>query len=542
MTPLVEGPIGIVVLDGIGVAPSGIGNAVTRARTPTLDLLTANCPYRTLLAHGTHVGLGSSDDMGNSEVGHNALGAGRIFDQGSKLVAKSIATGDVFNTPVWQDLVARTVGEARTFHFIGLLSDGNVHSHIDHLFALLNRAARDGVKKIRVHVLLDGRDVRPTSAMQYVDRLEAQLTALRDSGVDAQVASGGGRMTTTMDRYEADWAMVERGYRAHVFGEGRRFSSLESAINTMRAEQPGVSDQDLPTFVIGVDHPSGPIEDGDAVVLFNFRGDRAIEISKAFELEHFNGFERGPKRDVLFVGMMQYDGDLLLPSRFLVDPPHIDRPLSEQFAAAGVSQLAISETQKFGHVTYFWNGNRSSPVDSRNETWIEIASDRRPFEERPWMKAAEITDRVLEELHTGRHGHIRMNFANGDMVGHTGDLEAATIAVEAVDLSLSRLIKVFAQMRGALMITADHGNADEMFQVDKKTGEVLLDRSGNPSPKTSHTLNPVPLWLFAPSTSLKLVSTDDMPLANLSHVAATLLELHGIAPPNDYSPSLLRKS
>jgi 2,3-bisphosphoglycerate-independent phosphoglycerate mutase len=537
--PGVRGPVVVAVLDGIGIGKKDEGDAVHLARTPTLDWLAKHALSRTLRAHGTAVGLPSDDDMGNSEVGHNALGAGRIFDQGAKLVNQAIASGRIFESQAWRCAVERVRASGEPLHLIGLLSDGNVHSHIDHLFGLLRRAAEEGVMEVRVHALLDGRDVPETSALEYVDRLEQELAALSTGGRHYRVASGGGRMKITMDRYEADWAMVERGWKIHVRGEGRGFRSLREAIETLRAEDPGVIDQNLPGFVIVGDdgRPTGPIRDGAAVILFNFRGDRAIEITRAFEQSAFDAFDRGPRPDVFFAGMMQYDGDLKLPTHFLVEPPQIDRTLSEHLAHAGVPQLAISETQKFGHVTYFWNGNRSEPL--AGETWIEIPSDTRPFEERPWMKAAEITDALISELRTGKHRHARLNYANGDMVGHTGVRDAAILAVEAVDLQLGRVLRVVRELDGALIVTADHGNADDMYERDKKTGAVQVDARGQPKAKTSHTLNPVPFYVYAPGCD-GLALAPGMGDAGLANVAATVLHLLGFAAPEDYLPSLLQ--
>jgi 2,3-bisphosphoglycerate-independent phosphoglycerate mutase len=535
----VKGPVVVVVMDGVGVAPAGEGNACSLARTPTLDWLRNNTANTTLRAHGTAVGLPSDDDMGNSEVGHNALGAGRVFDQGAKLVNAAISSGALFRGECWQAIVSRVRERNSTLHFIGLLSDGNVHSHEQHLFALLDGAAREGVARARVHALLDGRDVPETSALEYVDKLEAKLASLRSAARDYRVASGGGRMKVTMDRYEAEWAMVERGWKLHVRGEGQGFSSLRAAVEGLREQSPGISDQNLPGFVI-VERdgaPVGPIRDGDAVVLFNFRGDRAIEITRAFEQESFSGFDRGPRPDVLFAGMMQYDGDLRLPSRFLVSPPEIDRTLSEHLAESGLIQLACSETQKFGHVTYFWNGNRSTAL--AGERWIEVESDTLPFQERPWMKAAEITDRVIAELCTGGYHHGRVNYANGDMVGHTGARDAAVLAVEAVDLSIARLLPVISSLNGALIVTADHGNADEMYELDKKSKQPLLDKNGKPRPKTSHTLNPVPLFVYAPSVSVSIDAS--IQGAGLANVAATTLHMMGYEAPEGYQPSLLAR-
>ncbi len=533
----IEGPVLIVVMDGIGIGCHDESDAVFLARTPTLDWLGAQVPTVALRAHGTAVGLPSDDDMGNSEVGHNALGAGRIFDQGAKRVQQAIASEEIFESQVWKEQVERVQRTREPLHFIGLLSDGNVHSHIDHLFAMIRRCRRETVPKVRVHVLLDGRDVPETSCLTYVDALEALLAECNADGHDYRIASGGGRMTTTMDRYEADWEMVKRGWEVHVLGKGRTFPSARAAIETFRAEQPGIIDQYLPPFVIAEDgKPVGPIRDGAAVVFFNFRGDRAIEITRAFEEDDFNAFDRGPRPDVLFAGMMQYDGDLHLPKRYLVAPPNIDRTMGEYLARNEVTQFACSETQKFGHVTYFWNGNRSGAFDPNLETYVEIPSDDVPFDQRPWMKAAPITDATLAALRSGAHRFLRLNYPNGDMVGHTGKREATILAVQTVDLMLARLLPVVEALHGAILVTADHGNADQMYERDKNSGGWARRPDGTFKPRTSHTLNPVPCHIWAPGRQLRL-----RPIARpgLANVAATLLQLLGYQAPEGYEPSLL---
>ncbi len=532
------GPVVVVVMDGVGQAPPGPGNAVDLAYKPTLDRLLAEYPHMLLKAHGTAVGLPSDEDMGNSEVGHNALGAGRIIDQGAKLVNRSIAEGAIFETETWQTIQARCA-KGGSLHLIGLLSDGNVHSHIDHLSALIDRAAADNISRLYVHILLDGRDVPETSALTYVDALESHLARYHAPPHRIfAIASGGGRMVTTMDRYQADWSVVERGWKAHVHGEARRFLSAKQAIETYRMEQPGIIDQFLPSFVVGNDEgPLGPIRDGDSVVFFNFRGDRAIEISMAFEWDDFPWFDRGRRPEVFYAGMTLYDGDLNIPRNFLVPPPVIDRTMGEYLATNGYKQVACAETQKFGHVTYFWNGNRSGKFSEALEWYIEVPSDRVPFEQRPWMKAAEATDAFLQALDEHRPQFARINYANGDMVGHTGRLRAARLAVQSVDLCLERLVDHVLGMGGRLLITADHGNADEMFELDRRTGQPKLDEEGKPRPKTSHTLNPVPLVLVAPDTNLDL--RRDLPVPGLANVAATALELMGLSPPEAFEPSLL---
>ena len=526
------GPVVTIVLDGVGISPREEGDAVKTARTPFLDHLAATYPMTPLAAHGLAVGLPSDDDMGNSEVGHNALGAGRVFAQGAKLVQASIATGAMWEGKAWNEIVA--TAKTSTLHFLGLFSDGNVHSHIDHLKAMIQRAKTEGVSRVRLHILLDGRDVGETSALEYVEPFEAFLDGLRSSTFDVRIASGGGRMNLTMDRYEADWSMVERGWRVHVQGLGRSFSSAKEAIETFRSEK-NVIDQDLPGFVVAEDgKPLGLIQDGDAVVFFNFRGDRAIEITRAFTEATFKPFDRQVFPKVAYAGMMQYDGDLKLPERFLVEPPTIDRTLSEFLANAGVSTYAISETQKYGHVTYFWNGNKSGKFDESLETFVEVPSDVVPFEQRPWMKAAEVTDLLIDALESGKYANLRVNYPNGDMVGHTGNFEAAVTAMQALDLQLARLIPVILEKNGIAIVTADHGNADEMYELDKK-GVAKRDSTGKPKAKTSHTLNPVPC-IFVSNTPVKLSGT---PKPGLANVAATVCNLLGYEAPEDYEPSLI---
>ncbi len=536
-----QGPVVLVIMDGFGIGKYEQGDIVRTVYTPTLDWLTQNALFTQLKAHGTAVGMPSDTDMGNSEIGHNAIGCGRVFDQGASLVNKSIASGDLFKGPVWKELIENVIDHNSRLHFIGLLSDGNVHSHIDHLEALLAHAKSAGVPKAAVHILLDGRDVPPTSALEYVDRLEAFLAALnQDNTIDFAIASGGGRMQITMDRYQADWQMVARGWNTHIHGQGRQFPSARQAIEELRAENPEVIDQDLPPFVIAPNgQPRGPIAEGDSVILFNFRGDRAIELSMAFEKEQFDHFPRGPKLNVTYAGMMQYDGDALIPEKYLVDPPGIDRTVGEYLVKAGVKQMAISETQKFGHVTYFFNGNRSGKFDEALEDYVEIPSDKVPFEERPWMKAAEITDRVIDAVFNEPYQFIRLNYANGDMVGHTGVIQAVEIAVQTVDLCLARLLKAVKKAEGILIVTADHGNSDDMFIRDKKTGQLVIDPdSGKPKQKTSHSINPVPIFIYDPSGQAPMVISKQKDLG-IANIAATCLNLLGFETPADYTPSII---
>lgn len=531
-----RGPVLTVVMDGVGIAPDSEGNAVKTAYTPTLDMLMAKYPTLTIKAHGTAVGLPGDDDMGNSEVGHNALGSGQVFAQGAKLVSQSIESGKMFESNAWKEVVSAAKAGG-TLHFLGLFSDGNVHSHIDHLKAMIARAKEEGVARVRVHILLDGRDVGETSALDYVLPFEDFLTSLRSDSFDVRIASGGGRMKITMDRYEANWAMVELGWKTHVLGEGRQFASAEEAINTLRAET-GAIDQDLDPFVIadgGV--PVGTVNDGDAVVFFNFRGDRSIEISKAFEGgADFDKFDRVRAPKVVYAGMLEYDGDLHIPSRYLVAPPEITGTMGEYLCDTGVKQFAISETQKYGHVTYFWNGNKSGKFSEELETYVEIPSDVVPFEQRPWMKCAEITDRLIEALESGEYDCLRVNFPNGDMVGHTGNLAATRCSMEALDLQLARILAAVDKVGGVALITADHGNADEMYETDKK-GAVKKNADGSYKAKTSHTLNPVPFIIYDNATDKNYTVKEGS--FGLSNVAATAVNFLGYAAPSIWDESMI---
>jgi len=535
----VKGPLLTIVMDGVGIAADNGANAVKAAHTPTLDYLMANYPTVPLRAHGTAVGLPSDDDMGNSEVGHNALGAGQVFAQGAKLVSQSIESGKMFASSAWGEITG-AVKSGGTLHFIGLFSDGNVHSHIDHLKAMITRAKEDGVKNVRIHILIDGRDVGETSALDYIRPFEAFLSELRSDSFDVKIASGGGRMKITMDRYEANWKMVEDGWHTHVLGEGRQFASAEEAVLAYR-EELKVIDQDLPAFVIAENgKPVGTVEDGDSVVFYNFRGDRAIEISKTFEAgEDFDKFDRVRVPKVTYAGMLEYDGDEHIPSRYLVSPPEITCTSGEYFCNTGISQYAISETQKYGHVTYFWNGNRSGKFSEALETYVEIPSDVVPFEERPWMKCAEITDKLIEALRSGKYRYLRVNFPNGDMVGHTGNFLATECSMEALDLQLARILKVVDELEGAAIITADHGNADEMYEIDKKTKAPKVDKNGAMKAKTSHTLNPVPCIVYDNFTKDAYTVKESDGSFGLSAVAATTAILLGYEPAKEWDAAII---
>lgn len=541
-----EGPVLVCILDGYGENEyQDDFNAVKMANTPCFDSLRANKDrFRTVQAHGTAVGLPTDADMGNSEVGHNALGSGQVVDQGARLVDIALDDGSLFTSDGWKHI--EPAFESGTLHLIGLASNGGVHSRLDQLYGIIKGAIKAGARRVRVHTLTDGRDVQDGSSVKFVAEVRDFCKEVSVDGVDARIASGGGRMYVTMDRYEADWDIVKRGWEAHVLGEApNKFECPVEAIQALRAksgdpEKP-VSDQHLEPFVVvdGDGAPVGTVEDGDAVVIFNFRADRVVELSKAFEYEDFSHFDRKRYPKVRFSGIMQYDGDLKLPANFLVPPPVISRVSGHYLAGSGISTFAVSETQKFGHVTFFWNGNRSGYINGDLETYLEIPSDKVVFNEKPAMKAREITEAAKEALLSGKYKMVRVNYANPDMVGHTGDLQATISACETVDACLKELLEAADGVNARWLVTSDHGNADDMVQRTKK-GEPIYDE-GRAVPLTSHTLAPVGVAIGGKGlpASIKIKDEEALPKAGLANITATFIELLGLKAPDFYEPSLL---
>ena len=539
--PKVEGPLVVVIMDGVGVSPRHEGNALVQAQTPTLKRLEEQHYATILQAHGHAVGMPSNKDMGNSEVGHNTLGAGRVFDQGAKLVEEAIKSGEISQAPVWKEMLGHCRQHGTPLHFIGLLSDGNVHSHIEHLFYLLKKANKENIEEVYIHILLDGRDVAPQSAHEFIQNTEDVLAQInKQANRRYKIASGGGRMKITMDRYGADWKMLEDGWKTHVCGEGQHFSSALDALSHFRQQEPNICDQDIPAFIISENEKAiGPIRDGAAVIGFNFRGDRMLELCQAFEAEHFEPFKRTNPPQVLFAGMTLYDGDTHTPGKYLVSPPEIESTFGELLAERGRRQFACSETQKYGHVTYFWNGNRSAKFSPKLESYQEIPSLKSPFDEHPEMRAAQITEHILRESQKQPFDFARINYANGDMVGHTGNFEATIKAVEALDQNLHMLVENILAQQGALIITADHGNAEEMYHFDGPEFTPRKNALGQIVPKTSHSLNPVPCFICLPPklrSTFKLKHLEHRGLANIASTAAMLM---GYMPPEIYEPSLL---
>ncbi|KAJ1686617.1 hypothetical protein LUZ63_018007 [Rhynchospora breviuscula] len=533
--------VAVVVLDGWGEANPDQYNCIHVAETPTMDSLKKDAPEKWMLvkAHGTAVGLPTDDDMGNSEVGHNALGAGRIYAQGAKLVDLALASGKIYEEEGFSYI--KECFDQGTLHLIGLLSDGGVHSRLDQVQLLLKGASEHGAKRIRVHILTDGRDVLDGSSVGFVETLENDLAELRAKGVDARIASGGGRMYVTMDRYENDWDVVKRGWDAQVLGEApHKFQNAVEAVKKLR-ELPKMNDQYLPPFVI-VDesgNPVGPILDGDAVVTFNFRADRMVMIAKALEYEDFDKFDRVRFPKIRYAGMLQYDGELKLPSHYLVSPPLIERTSGEYLVKNGVRTFACSETVKFGHVTFFWNGNRSGYFDASKEEYVEIPSDVGiTFNVQPKMKAVEIAEKARDAILSGKFDQVRVNLPNGDMVGHTGDIEATVVACKAADEAVKIILDAVEQVGGIYVVTADHGNAEDMVKRNK-SGQPAKDKNGNIQILTSHTLQPVPVAIGGPGLLPGVKFRTDVQTPGLANVAATVMNLHGFEAPSDYEPTLI---
>ncbi|XP_027063890.2 2,3-bisphosphoglycerate-independent phosphoglycerate mutase [Coffea arabica] len=533
--------IAMVVLDGWGEANPNQYNCIHVAETPVMDSLKNGAPekWRLVKAHGKAVGLPTDDDMGNSEVGHNALGAGRIYAQGAKLVDLALESGKIYDDEGFKYI--KESFETGTLHLIGLLSDGGVHSRLDQLQLLLKGASERGAKRIRVHALTDGRDVLDGTSVGFMETLENDLAKLREKGIDAQIASGGGRMYVTMDRYENDWDVVKRGWDAQVLGEApHKFTNAVEAVKKLR-EEPKANDQYLPPFVIVDENGKsvGPILDGDAVVTFNFRADRMVMLAKALEYEDFDKFDRVRFPKIRYAGMLQYDGELKLPSHYLVSPPEIERTSGEYLVHNGVSTFACSETVKFGHVTFFWNGNRSGYFDPSKEEYVEIPSDSGiTFNVKPKMKALEIAEKARDAILSGKFHQVRVNLPNSDMVGHTGDIEATVVACKAADDAVKMILDAIEQVGGIYVVTADHGNAEDMVKRNKK-GEPLLDKNGNVQILTSHTLEPVPIAIGGPGLAPGVKFRQGLPGAGLANVAATVMNLHGYEAPSDYEPTLI---
>lgn len=514
-----SGPVVLVVMDGVGLSQKAEGNALAYARIDFLRDILKNYLALSISASGEAVGV-VEGQMGNSEVGHNTMGCGQIIKQGTARVEDAFATGAIWESDAWLGALKNVKEKNSTLHFAGIFSDGGVHSHIDHLEKMIKKAVSEGIGKIRVHCMFDGRDVASQSEPKFINRFETFAKNFPNS--DIKIASGGGRMTTVSDRYEEDWSRVERGWRMMVDGKSENtFRSATEGIEFFRNKDPKIQDQNLPDFVVvdGNDEPVGKVKKGDSFIYFDFRADRAIEIAMAFTYRDFPHFSRGDYSpdDVYFAGMTEYNSDTHVPEHQLVPPIKITDTLNEFLGSRGISQLAVSETVKFGHITYYFNGN--SYDKAPEEHHIEVKSGPSDYNHRPWMKAAEITDKVLENLENYRF--VRLNYPNGDMVGHLGEMESSIIAMESIDIQLKRLAKKVDELGGVMLVTADHGNIEE-----------ILDENGQP--KTAHTTNPIPFVIYDNTDNRFKYELSKTRYPGLSNIASTIAVLLG---ENDYPES-----
>lgn len=509
-------PVVLVILDGWGVANDNGGNAITIANTPYFDRMMKNYPHCVLRSSGEAVGL-PEGQMGNSEVGHLNIGAGRVVYQEFTRITKAIKEGEFARNPVLSRALDEAAQEGKALHLMGLLSDGGVHSHLLHLFALMDLAKARGVKKLFIHPILDGRDVPPVSAEGYVVALEKKIAEL---GL-GQIATIAGRYYT-MDR-DKRWERVEKGYRAMVAGEGRKACLAKEAL-TKAYEMKETDEFVVPTVIVDEQgEPVGRIRPGDVVLMFNFRADRARQISYAFTEEVFSAFERpGGLLGVHYVCLTQYDITIKAPVAF--PPQNLENTLGEVVSKAGLAQLRIAETEKYAHVTFFFNGGIEKAY--RGEDRILVPSPKvATYNLQPEMSAYQVTEQVTQKIREDKYDFIVLNFANPDMVGHTGQLPACIKAIEAVDDCLGQVINTVLVQGGCLLVTADHGNAEQM--INEKTQE----------PVTAHTANLVPCILIGDGF-------DQMELSDgsLQDIAPTLLELLGLDKPAEMTgESLIRR-
>ena len=501
-------PLLLMILDGWGINPNPAHNAVALAKTPNLTKYLAEYPHVEISCSGMAVGL-PEGQMGNSEVGHLNIGAGRVVYQELTRVTKSILAGDFFSNPVLLDCIAKVKANGGRLHLSGLLSDGGVHSHNTHLYALLELAKREGLQDVFVHCLLDGRDTPPQSGAEYLAQLEAEITRI-----------GCGKIATVMGRYYAmdrdnRWDRVEKAYNAMVCGKGeQQAATSKEAIEQSYAA--GVNDEFvLPTVMVEQGAPVGTLNDGDGFIFFNFRSDRAREITRAIALDGFDGFERScwPKL-AGYVCLTEYDATFGLPIAFASS--ELTNILGGVLAKNGMKQLRIAETEKYAHVTFFFNGGVETPFQGEDRAMIPSPKEVATYDQKPEMSAFQVTDKLLKLLDQDLYDVIILNFANCDMVGHTGIEAAAIKAVEAVDACVGRVVAKVREKGGAVLITADHGNAEQM-------------RDENGEPFTAHTTNPV--WLLLVDDSRKGVTLREG--GRLADIAPTMLKMLGVAQPQE---------
>ena len=507
-------PIVLTIMDGFGFNPEKNGNAIEAAATPRLDRIFKSCPTTQIGASGMDVGL-PDGQMGNSEVGHTNIGAGRVVYQELTRITKSISDGDFFQNTAFLNAVENCKKNDSALHLMGLLSDGGVHSHIEHLYGLVKLAHENGLKRVFVHALLDGRDVPPSSAADFIDALNVKLDEI-----------GCGKLATVMGRFygmdrDNRWERVGLAYAALVYGEGVETDDAAAAVRESYTQKDAdgkfITDEFvLPTIVSGTER----IKTGDSVIFFNFRPDRAREITRTFVDDAFDGFERkGGRQNVYYVCMTQYDASM--PNvEIAFKPEGLENTLGEFLAKNNMTQLRIAETEKYAHVTFFFNGGRE--VMFQGEDRILVNSPKvATYDLQPEMSAIEVCDKVCEAIESGKYDVVILNFANCDMVGHTGFFDAAVKAVETVDTCVGRVEDSVLKMGGVMLLTADHGNADRMLDTDG-------------SPFTAHTTNPVPFAVIGKECELREGG-------KLCDISPTIIKLLGLKQPKEMSGESLVK-
>ena len=514
-------PLVLVIFDGFGISFEKKGNAIAAAKIPNLKYISDNFAGTLLQASGMEVGL-SWGEMGSSEVGHANIGGGLVIYQNLSKINLAIQSGEFFKLEIWKKVVKHATENNSAIHLMGLVSNGGVHSHSDQLIAIVKTIKQLDFKgKVFIHVFTDGQDVAPASAMKFIEAVAKEIKKIK-IGVIATIC---GRYYA-MDKSE-NWDRTERAYNCLTAGVGKQTFSPEEAISESYSRN--IKDENLePTVIVDASkRPVGLIKDNDALIFFNFRADRARQITRAFTAEDFNKFPVKKMKNLFFVSMIQYG--IGYPTESVYPPEHISSPLAKVVSDAGKTQIHIAEKEKYAHVTYFFNGGaeKEFPGEERVIIPSKVVSG---YDQKPEMSAYEILDRVLEEIKKGKNNLIVVNFANGDIVGHTGNFKAGIKAVEVLDECIGKIYKEITKASGMLVITADHGNVEEM--VNLETGEVDKE----------HSTNPVPLWIVSEATKKKAKVTRPVrvtPDGILADVAPTILELMGISKPMDMTGNSL---
>jgi len=542
----------LCIIDGLGINNSEFGNAVRAANMVNLDSISACYPYAIIKASGNEVGLSDEKDAGNSEVGHNAIGSGQHIKQGLTLLNDVLQSGEIFTTEQWNKLADNA--KKTKLNVIFLLSDGRVHSDIAHLFKLLGQCAKANIS-VAIHAALDGRDVPTQSAIKYINQTREFINKI---GVNAKIATVAGRSILWMDRYETNTDLLANAIEVCARGRGTKSNNIENDINAEYAKNPTMTDETMSAFIL---EPDWLINNGDSVLLLNYRGDRAVQICNMFERgKYLNKQQYGYIDQCLFFGVLQYDTELDLPKNFLCAPPIINNTLSEYLCGFGVRQYSVTETVKFGHLTYFFNGNRAESFDKNLETWKEFKSDvlSNMYNRAPKMQAEKITKDTIKAIKSNKYDFIRLNLPNPDMVGHTGDFDAVVIACKTVDDCIGELVRACQEHEVNLIVTSDHGSAETM--IDEK-GKPVSSHTNNPVPfvllpfggvdykiknaRPARVLRRVPHFLDINESKNYMEKSDNFSWVikdgefGLTNIAATICKLLGIEPSKHFNKSMI---